>query len=378
MLVLAGASLASADSMLGSTTQPGGSSIGGCTGAAVAQPASDPSTPYTMPQAGTITHWEFGTASATAGSPVTLVVLRPSGAASYTVVGVDSQTLPNPLPAGGIASFTVASPIAVQGGDILGLYSTASIPCYFNGGSTPTSASLVALSASPAPTAGQTLTSVASSGAGYELNLEATLVTQIDLGVSVSSSPAAPTVGSLAVLSATVSNSGPSSGSATFTDAVPAGLTIDSAVAGSGTCSVSGQTVTCTIAGLAAGTSSPVTIVVTPTATGSYANAASVTPVGTADPNPANNSASATVAVGPALLTARCTIPSLRGVTPALARTLLGALGCTAGPVKLVSSRRVRRGLVVGTSPGPSTGAAALVVTIDVSSGRPKKRRRGL
>jgi hypothetical protein len=374
VLVLALASIASADSMLGSTSAPSGSSVSGCGGGVIAESASDAATPYTVPAAGQLTHWQINTVSATAGAPVTLVVLRAAAAGSYTVVGVDSQTLPNPLPAGGIAAFTVASPIAVQSGDILGLYTSGTAVCYFNGGSTPSGNSLIALTEASTPAAGQTLPVAASSGGGYELNLEATLVTQLDLGVTLASSPATPTVGSLAVISATVSDAGPSPGSATFTDAVPAGLTIDSAVAGSGTCSVSGQTVTCTISGLAAGASSPVTIIVTPTATGSYANSASVATVGTTDPNAANNSASATLTVAPALVTAKCTVPKLRGLTVSLARQLLGALGCAAGPVKHVASRTVPRGLVAGTSPGPSTGAAGLQVTIDVSSGPPKKK----
>ncbi len=95
-------------------------------------------------------------------------------------------------------------------------------------------------------------------------------------GVTASSAPSAAAVGSLAALSATVSNSGPDTSPLTFTDAVPAGLTVDSAVAGSGTCTIASQTVTCTITGLASGQTSNVSVVVTPTAVGNYTNTVSV------------------------------------------------------------------------------------------------------
>ena len=374
-IVLASAGSASASTTLGSTAIPSGSTASGCSSAVLAEPASDPSTPYTIPSAGTLTQWQVNTTGATPGAQISLVVLRSAGASTYTVVGMDTETLPNPLPVSNIASFTIPTQIAVASGDILGLYSSGSVSCYFSGGSTPAADTLLAF-AGVAPTTGATLTVTTPSPASFELNLSATLSTTADVGVSTTVSPAAPTVGSLATLSASVSNAGPSTAPITFTDAVPAGLTIDSAVAGSGSCSIAGQTVTCTITGLGIGQTSAVTIVVTPTAVGSLTNAVSVSPVGVVDPNTANNSASAPLSVGAMLLAPKCVIPALKGITLSFAKTVLGLLGCTVGKVTHASSRTVSKGLVISTSPTSSTVAAGGAVAITVSSGPPKKHKR--
>jgi hypothetical protein len=163
-----------ADVTLGSTTPPAGADISYCSGSKFAQLASDPSTPYTVPSAGTITSWRVNANLAAIGAPVTMFVLRPAGA-SYTVVGTDTGVIPNPIPP--IASFTVASPIAVNPGDILGIYGQFSnVLCYFGEGTTPLADSVGAMSPAGAPATGQTL-AVADSGSGFVLNLSATLTT---------------------------------------------------------------------------------------------------------------------------------------------------------------------------------------------------------
>jgi hypothetical protein len=341
----------------------------------IAQPGSDPSTPYTIPTAGTITQWQVNATGDTPGAQISLVVLRPAGAAGYTVVGVNTGTLPNPLPAGNIATFTIAAPIVTTSGDILGLYTAVSATCYYSGGSTSTADMLIGLTSGSTPTVGQTLTQIMAAVPSFEMPLSATLTTTVDAGVTASSAPSAPAVGSLAALFATVSNSGPDTSPITFTDAVPAGLTVDSAVAGSGTCTIASQTVTCTITGLASGQTSNVSIVVTPTAVGNYTNTVSVTAAPSPDPNTANNSASASLTVGPMLLTPKCVIPKLRGLTPSFAKTLLRALGCTVGHLTRAASKTVPKGLVISTNPGASTVAAGQAVAITISSGRSKKRK---
>jgi hypothetical protein len=174
--VLASSGEASADTTLGSTAQPPGSDPEPCAGVAVAQVASDPSTPYTVPFAGRITAWRVNTVGATPGAPVTLVVLRQVAGPTYTVVGVDSHVLPNPLP--GTASFTVASPIGVSGGELLGNYAGGTtFNCFFHHGSTPQTDALIALGSDPGPppVAGQSLLATLGSGPGFTLNLAATL-----------------------------------------------------------------------------------------------------------------------------------------------------------------------------------------------------------
>jgi beta-lactam-binding protein with PASTA domain len=149
---------------------------------------------------------------------------------------------------------------------------------------------------------------------------------------------------------------------------VPAGLTINSASAGDGTCSTLGQNVTCTITGLAAGQSVPVNVVVTPSAPGSYTSHVSVAvPSTNPDPNSANNAASLTLAVEQ-VVPARCVVPKLKEVSAGLAKSVLKDLGCK---VKLKHQRSgVHKGDVIGTSPGPGTHAYLAKVTVKVSSGK--------
>jgi hypothetical protein len=171
------AGTASGDTMLGSTSQPSGSTLHGCgTNEVVNQVTSDPSTPYSVPGSGTITQWQTFAAPDTPGAPVMLVVLRPVGA-SFSVVGADAQTIPNPAPA--VASYTLATPIQVSGGETLGLYtnSSGSVGCYFSGGSTPAADTLAGLGAPSQPAPGQTLNRVISdSPGGYTMNLAANFV----------------------------------------------------------------------------------------------------------------------------------------------------------------------------------------------------------
>lgn len=344
----------------------------------IGQEKSDPATPYQVPSGGHITQWQVNTVGATAGAPVTLVVLRAAGAGEYTVVGTDSQSLPNPLPAGGVASFSVASPIAVNAGDTLGLYAPGGVVCYFHGGTTPATDGLFALVPVGPPTAGQTLKEPGSgSGGGYTLNLAATLSQTQDLSVTTAAGPANATAGSLAQLTSSVTNGGPDTQPITFTDTVPAGLAIQSALAGSGSCTVSGQVVTCTISSLAAGQSAPVVITVLPGAPGSYANAVTVaTTNGISDPNPANNGASATLKVVAATPTPKCFLPKFASTSLPFVKQLLPLLGCSVGKVTKVSSRKVAKGLVVSTTPGQGTFAAGTLVSIKVSSGPPKKKKK--
>jgi hypothetical protein len=375
-IAVAAPGVANADVVLGSAAPVGSPASNACGGLIVAQFKSDPATPYAVPAGGgQITQWQTNTSGATLGDPLTFVVLRPTGGNNYTVVGVDSRTIPGSAP-GGVATFTLASPITVAGGDTLALWapSGSSAVCYFNGGRTFSLDATIMLDSSSTPTPGQGV-SVDGTGSppGYQVNVAATLVQAQDAGLTTSTAPAKPTAGSLALLSSTVTNGGPAPGPIAFTDQVPRGLAIDSVIAGgSSTCSVRGQTVSCTISGLAAGQSVPVAVVVTPRAAGSYRNSVSVV-ASTPDPNPANNAASATLRVAGSGPT-KCIVPNLRGVKASLAKRLLKLLGCKVGKVRRVHDRHVRKGNVVRTTPRPGTYAAGKVVGIQVSSG-PRRAR---
>jgi hypothetical protein len=330
LLLLAIPAAASADVSLGTTTQPAGSSPDPCFNSVIGQLTSDASTPYMVPAGGgEITAWQTNTTQATAGEPLTFIVLKPLAGLTYSVVATDAENLPNPLPANNVASFTLAKPIAVSGGETLGLYpaSSSGPACYGSLGSTPQGDSLIALGNGAQPDQGQTLAEVTTgtptSGGEFTLNLAATLDNEQDVGVTTSTPLTGASAGNPTLLASTVSNIGPVSAPITFTDIIPAGLQIDSTAAGSGSCSNSAQQVTCTITGLAPGQSAPVDIVVTPNTAGSYVNTVSVTPSsGITDPNSANNIASAVLAVAApaAPPTAKCIVPALKGIPGAFAR----------------------------------------------------------
>jgi hypothetical protein len=174
---LALAGIARGDTTLGSTSIPSPSTGARCQPDSVFfQDGSDPSTPFTVPTAGTITQWRVNTIDAAPATPVTLVVLRP-GTGSMTVVGVDPRTLPDPLAAGdNVVAFSPPTPLAVQTGDALGLYTgNVTFNCEWNGAGVPAAYTLAAVDAPSPPATDQTLPVVAHSGSGYRMNLAATL-----------------------------------------------------------------------------------------------------------------------------------------------------------------------------------------------------------
>jgi Domain of unknown function DUF11/PASTA domain len=361
---------------LGTTTQPSGSTASKCF-AVIGQLTSDPSTPYQVPApGGQITQWSTNTSGDTAGAPLVMAVLRPTGGTNVSVVGSDPEVLPTPLPPSNVATFTLAHPITANPGDTLALYSQAlsSGPtCYWSGGTTPTGDGLFAASDASVPFAGQSLnygTDV--SGGGFTLDLSANLVQDEDAGVTTTAGPSNAAAQRPALLSSTVSNAGPGTEPITFVDHVPSGLSINSASAGNGTCSTSGQTVTCTISGLGAGQSVPVNVVVTPAASGTYSNSVSVS-VPITDTNAANNTATATLAATAPAPTPKCVVPKLKNTPSKVAKTVLKDLGCKVKTSK-AHSKSVRKGNVIKTKPGAGTHPFGTTVKVQVSSGPSKKK----
>ena len=128
-----------------------------------------------------------------------------------------------------------------------------------------------------------------------------------NLGVAIQDSPDPVTVGSQLTYILSVSNAGPdASSNAVVTDVLPFNVTLVSATSSVGGCTNSTSSggftnVTCTLGSIANGAVVSVSIVVTPTATGTLINTANVTASGT-DPVPGNDSATSTttaVAAGP-------------------------------------------------------------------------------
>ncbi len=245
---------------------------------------------------------------------------------------------------------------------------TSAVPCVFSAGSL-TSADIVSTGTAPAMTVGSTFI-VAPKGNGV-LNVSANLVQTEDVGTTEGVLPASIAAGGQGVFVLGVTGSGP--GPITVTDTVPAGLSIVSAITGSGTCTVSGQSISCTAP------SAPATlvIVVSGAAAGTYANAAAATgPV--TDPNPANNSASATLSVTPPTIqnpAPMCHTVSLAGVPLKAAKSVVPALGCMVGKLTTKRSKSVPKGNVISTN--PSAGKTSCLARRSPSSPpRASPRRR--
>jgi uncharacterized repeat protein (TIGR01451 family) len=328
---------------------------------------------YTVPAAGgAIESWSTGTTGATAGAPVGMLVLHPVGS-SFEVVAFNARTLPTPLPPGGAAVFPLATPILVHSGDVLGLYgSSTATTCYYESGN-ETDLMSIGYAAETAP--GTTLAPIGSGGK-YRVNVSAALSQSEDASLSATAQPATITAGGVSIFRLTIANTGPSSAPITVTDVVPPGLGVLSAAADSGSCVPAGQTVTCTV-NLGAGASSEEDIAVSAGAAGTYANAALAASAIT-DPNPANNGASATLTVNPAPSSppAACKLIALAGAQLSLAKAVVPALGCTLGKLIPKASKKVAKGTVISTTPGPSASLpSGTKVNIIYSSGPPKRKK---
>jgi len=121
-----------------------------------------------------------------------------------------------------------------------------------------------------------------------------------NLSVTKSDSPDPVQVGQELTYSIAVHNAGPDAAvGASVTDELPANVTLVSATASAGGPCPGATTVSCQLGTLAAGGSATVTIKVTPTTDGRLANTAQVSST-TADPDAANNSATAETVVNAA------------------------------------------------------------------------------
>ncbi len=383
---------ASANVTLGNVTEPSGSSPTMCPATppdyvfVSAFGATEVNPGYTLggssPMA--LTQWQVDATGATAGAQVELVVLLVGSSGSpppIDVVATDTETLdPAAEAADGVETFTPASPIVVQPGDTIGLYAPDStgITCYWSGGSLATNDEAEEAELSSPPVVGQNLdpdiTDAADTPSSVT-NLGATLAPLTeDAALSLSASKA--TAGQPALLTATITNHGPSDEPITFTDPVPPGLTVDFASSSSGTCTTNAvRIITCNLAGIPVGGSATVAIIVTPKAAQTYSDAGTVSDVSpVTDPNPANNNASTTLKVTAAGAPAKCVVPKLGGTPESVAKKVLPLLGCKLGKVKKASSKSVAKGDVISTAPGAGSYAVGKSVGITVSSGKPKSK----
>jgi large repetitive protein len=155
---------------------------------------------------------------------------------------------------------------------------------------------------------GQALTNTASVAAEeadpHSENNQSTVTTMVGpaADLSITKTMGAAQAGKPLTYTLAVTNHGPSASSAvTVKDTLPAGTTFKSAAPSQGSCSVSGQTVTCALGALASGGSAQVsiTVEVAATATGTLRNVATVEGP-EPDPDKANNESAVEGPVAPA------------------------------------------------------------------------------
>ena len=126
-----------------------------------------------------------------------------------------------------------------------------------------------------------------------------TLTPTIDLSIAKVDSPDPVVQGAPLIYTLTVTNNGPSNATGVvMTDTLPAGVTFNTAIAAQGTCTQAGGIVNCAIGNLNAGASTTVSIVVTPTVSGTITNTAT-TRANETEPNLTNNTATQSTTVNP-------------------------------------------------------------------------------
>src|SRR5919198_1865247 len=118
-----------------------------------------------------------------------------------------------------------------------------------------------------------------------------------EMSITKVGSPNPVNVGQDLTYTITTTNNGPDDATTVVVnDSVPAGVSITSATASQGTCTVTGQDVSCDLGTITATQSATVTLVVVPGTAGQLSNTAQVTSAVT-DPDPTNNSATETTQV---------------------------------------------------------------------------------
>src|ERR1700754_1835784 len=119
---------------IGSTARPWGSTPGNCpiyaTPGALTQGGG--TAPSWRTPRGALTSWSMNVTGAPAGGQVRLTVIR-----GLTIVAIETGTIGDSLPPGGIAVYRPATPIAVAEGDRIAVGGDSVAACAFVGGVVP-------------------------------------------------------------------------------------------------------------------------------------------------------------------------------------------------------------------------------------------------
>jgi len=238
-----------------------------------------------------------------AGSNITYTITLTNNGPSDSV----SVTLTDAVPANATfvsftapAGWSATTPAAGASGTV-----TATRSSFIAGAS---STFTLVVNVNSATAAGSTITNTATATSGTgdpnSANNSASATTQVaaaiaDLSITKTAAPIAPAYAANTDITytITVTNGGPSTAAGvTVTDTIPAAMTFVSAMSSQGTCSGTAA-VTCAIGTMASGATATVTVVArTTTSTGFATNVATVSST-SADPNPANNTASVSLPI---------------------------------------------------------------------------------
>ncbi len=331
---------------------------------------------------GVITRWSSNLFRVQAGGgSFALNVVRPAGEGEFSVVAVDSHTVPADATTN-IVTFPVRIP--VSGGERLAIATDAPV---WQGSDYPYTGAKVAVVTTPPASVGQTITR-AYDWDGVLIAVEAVVepdadrdqfgdVTQdvcpadasrqatpctADAGVGLAATPTSIPLNGIGALAATVTAVSGAPAGTTLTMNLPPELELVQAIGPSGPCS--GTTaVTCPVGDLAPGASANAVLVVRGVKAGAVASSASVA-TATTDPVAGNNTASANLTVtavtavtaGAAVAAPGCVVPPLKGLTRSAAGKLLRTFGCATGKVTTRKKPRSRKAArVVSFTPRAGT-----------------------
>jgi hypothetical protein len=325
---------------------------------------------FTVPAGGGIIT-ALATTTTTAGKHITLKVFRPSGA-GVTVVA----SAPQITEVAGVNSVAVTVP--VQAGDVLGFYSSDGADCAVSlgGGGTVSDKS----PAGGDPAVGATVTPDASGAA--TLAVQATFEADADhdgfgdetqdscptdpaihtgpcvtdLSAAQSVIPTTIGIGDVAVATVTLANG--STGLAqgvTATANVTPGLQVVSMIPGAG-CAFS-PSLSCSFGSLTGGARTVAAVVVRGITAGAQSVSTVVGPTAN-DPNAANNTATTGITVEKRVAV-RCNVPSLKGLTKAVAKRLLAATNCKLGKATKKTAKSGKQGTVIKQSKKAGSKLAA-------------------